>query len=380
MKLKAVVIGAGWAGEGHTNALRSCGVEVAAICARQQDVVQDVANRLNVPEASTDWRQTLATIRPEIVALATPASLRHEVVEVATALGCHLFCDKPLAATAAEAKELLRLVTQTGVKHAYTATQAYDPSVGWAAELLRNEVIGPLVEVDCIFRLPYAHPLQPWSWFDNLATGGGLLNNGATHIFAMLERMLDRKLVRVAGRARVQRRRAPVAAPIHDFRQISASIPTEAEAAAMEWRTCNADDALSALLEFAPSDDSRSTIPVSLLINLAAPTPAATNGWHFFGEQGTLFGDGVFSIAIRRQAEPEAEATLMPVPQRYIDELPQIGDDVQNKWAALARDFAADIRGEPHRPYLTFYDGWRYQEAIDAIRSGGGWCELPVLT
>ncbi|RIK39349.1 MAG: hypothetical protein DCC57_20275 [Chloroflexi bacterium] len=40
----------------------------------------------------------------------------------------------------------------------------------------------------------------------------------------------------------------------------------------------------------------------------------------------------------------------------------------------------ADIRGEPHRPYLTFYDGWRYQEAIDAIRSGRGWYELPVLT
>jgi hypothetical protein len=58
--------------------------------------------------------------------------------------------------------------------------------------------------------------------------------------------------------------------------------------------------------------------------------------------------------------------------------LPQIGDDVQNKWAALARDFVADIRGEPHEPYLTFRDGWRYQEAIDAIRAGHGWHDLPV--
>lgn len=31
MNLKAIVIGAGWAGEGHTNALRYCGVEVADI-------------------------------------------------------------------------------------------------------------------------------------------------------------------------------------------------------------------------------------------------------------------------------------------------------------------------------------------------------------
>lgn len=380
MTLRAVVIGAGWAGEGHTIALRDCGVEVAALCARQADVVRAVAERLRVPVASTEWRQTLATVRPDIVALATPASLRREVVEVATSLGCHLFCDKPLAATAAEAKALVRLVEQAGVKHAYAATQCYDPSVGWAAELLRREVIGPLVEVDCIFRLPYAHPRQPWSWFDTLSTGGGLLNNGGTHLFAMLERMLDRKLVMVTGRARVQRRQAPLASPIHDFRQISACIPTEAEAAAMEWRTRDADDALSALLEFASPDNSHSIIPVCLLISLTTRVPAATNGWHFFGEQGTLLGNGVFSIAIRRQDSPEAQATAMPVPQLYIDELPQVGDDVQNKWAALARDFVAAIRGEPHRPYLTFHDGWRYQEAIDAIRDGRGWYELPVLT
>ena len=32
----------------------------------------------------------------------------------------------------------------------------------------------------------------------------------------------------------------------------------------------------------------------------------------------------------------------------------------------------ADIQGEPHDPYLTFRDGWRYQAAIDAIRQGAG--------
>ena len=59
----------------------------------------------------------------------------------------------------------------------------------------------------------------------------------------------------------------------------------------------------------------------------------------------------------------------LPTPQRLLERLPQIGDDVQNKWAALALDFVADIHGEPHEPYLTFHDGWRYQEAIDAIRA-----------
>jgi len=55
-----------------------------------------------------------------------------------------------------------------------------------------------------------------------------------------------------------------------------------------------------------------------------------------------------------------------------------VGDEIQNKWAALSRDFVADIRGESYTPYLTFRHGWRYQEAIDAIRSGRGWIALPT--
>src|SRR5205823_4485222 len=109
-QVRAVVVGAGWAGEGHTLALRHCGVEVVAICARRPEVVRAVADRLEVPEASTDWRGTLERVRPEIVSLATPAALRGEVVDAATDLGCHVLCDKPLAATAGEARFLYHLV------------------------------------------------------------------------------------------------------------------------------------------------------------------------------------------------------------------------------------------------------------------------------
>ena len=59
------------------------------------------------------------------------------------------------------------------------------------------------------------------------------------------------------------------------------------------------------------------------------------------------------------------------------EKLPKVGDDIQNKWAALAREFVADIEGRPHEPYLTFYDGWRYQVAIEAIRESKGWTRLP---
>jgi len=67
--LRAVVVGAGWAGEAHTKALQWCGAEVAAIFARRPEAVRAVADRLGVIEASTDWRATIERLRPDIVAL-----------------------------------------------------------------------------------------------------------------------------------------------------------------------------------------------------------------------------------------------------------------------------------------------------------------------
>jgi hypothetical protein len=61
-----------------------------------------------------------------------------------------------------------------------------------------------------------------------------------------------------------------------------------------------------------------------------------------------------------------------------VEATPQLGSNTENQWGSLARDFVADVRGEVHRPYLTFYDGWRYQEVIGAIRSGRGWSTVPA--
>jgi hypothetical protein len=68
----------------------------------------------------------------------------------------------------------------------------------------------------------------------------------------------------------------------------------------------------------------------------------------------------------------------LPVPQRLKDEVPTVGDFVQNRWCALACDFVADIQEKAHCNYLNFRDGWRYQAAIDAVREGQGWTELPL--
>ncbi|RYD41032.1 MAG: hypothetical protein EOP83_34445, partial [Verrucomicrobiaceae bacterium] len=90
MQLRAIVVGAGWAGEGHALALRAAGVEVVAICGRSVGPTRELASRLGMPEARLDWRDAISDLRPDIVTIATPAASHMEMAIAAAASGCHV--------------------------------------------------------------------------------------------------------------------------------------------------------------------------------------------------------------------------------------------------------------------------------------------------
>lgn len=384
-KLRAIVVGAGWSAEGHTKAFQHYGVEVLAICARKPEVVQKVANGLGVPEASTDWRESLLKHRPDIVALTTPAVLRTEVIELAVKLGCHIISEKPLALTAVEAEYIYNLIKGTGLKHGFAATHLYDPSVAYVRELLTQQhLIGELTAIDIgysrrISSGTSSKTVKPWNWMSSLAHGGGALNNGLTHRLGMLERMTGMKVVSAVGEAKTAIRQAPVVPEIRDFREWRRREITPEEASKLEWRVCDAEWDYSAFFKLALSDTAgrENTILVTMRTNPGVPTRAPTGGWYFYGTRGTLVGRGGHILSpITKHVAETSEA--LPVPQTLADALPRIGDDIQNKWVALVRDFLADIADRPHDPYLTFRDGWRYQIAIDAIRTSSGWAGIPT--
>lgn len=383
-KLRAVVIGAGWSGEGHTKAFQHYGVEVLAICAREPDVEQKVASRLGVPEASIDWRESLLKHKPDIVVLTTPAVLRTEVIELAVELGCHIISEKPLALTATEAGYIYNLIKDTGLKHAFAATLLYDSSVFYVQDLLiQQKVIGGLKAIDIGYSRPIAYStssklVKPWNWMNSLAHGGGVLNNGLTHRLGMLERMTGMKVVSTVGEAKADVWEAPVVPEIRDFRVWVRRELTHEEASKFEWRVCDAENDFSAFFKLARSvSDRGNSILVTMRSQPAVPTSISTRGRYFYGSNGTLVREDKRTLAPLTLYNMNDTIEELSVPQQFSDTVPCIGDDIQNKWGALVQDFLADIQNHPHEPYLTFQDGWRYQVAIDAIRTSQGWTQLP---
>jgi predicted dehydrogenase len=386
MALKAMVLGAGSAGEGHSIALKEAGVEVVAIASRTATVVRKVADDLGIRIASTDWRKTLAEVKPDIVAVATPGDTHVEMVETALAQGCHILIDKPLAPTSADARRIARAVKKAGVRSTYAATSCYQPSALLARNLIRYGTIGTLFEAEFVSHYRWPSRL-PHGWPHRLELGGGRLNNNFTHKLAIAESVCSGVSLSIAGETRNDLRRAPKVPMPHDFRdwhKSEVSIETAEEAG---WAEVDSDWSYTVLARIgAPGSDPLKAPSVTFRHS------CLRKGKHqdyvaFYGSNGTIHVDEAYcqgAVHLWREGDAgfkevpltaEVQSWLPPPQSR--SNWPKGWDIVQRSWNALAREFVRDIEGKPFEPYLTIADGWRHQEVIDAVRARSGWKEIP---
>jgi predicted dehydrogenase len=103
------VVGAGFIGPVHVEALRRLGLPVRGILGCDQAESQRAAKDLGLPRAYTSLDEVLADSGVQSVHLAVPNVLHYEFAKRAIAAGKHVLCEKPLAMNAAESAELVEL-------------------------------------------------------------------------------------------------------------------------------------------------------------------------------------------------------------------------------------------------------------------------------
>ena len=157
-KLKVLVSGTGFAGQGHTEAFRAVGAEVVGIVGRTSSVVSEVASKMAVAYSGTDWQQALKDCQPDIVSIGTPGGAHYETITQAINMGCHVFCDKPLTDNGDSALELFDLAKKKNVKTAFASSFRYMPHVMHAKQLVADGAIGEPVEAEFISCLLYTSP------------------------------------------------------------------------------------------------------------------------------------------------------------------------------------------------------------------------------
>jgi predicted dehydrogenase len=374
--LRALIHGSGYAAEGHALALKSAGVDVVAMASRNEEVCRKMATSLGIPRYGTNWRQLLADVRPDIVAVATPAGVREDLIEVAIKQGCHIYSEKPLAMDAAHARTLYELAKAQGIKTAYAATCRYQPQIVFAAELVDSEVLGQLHELEFISH--FGQPkLMPFGWIHQLDAGAGRLYNHFPHALSMAERIVGGNVLAVNGSCRYDLKRAPIAGDVHDFRNFSKLALSPDAAAKVQWAEVTSDFSYTALVQIGRSGDPPKNAVTALIKQGVVQRSKCADFVSIYGEKGTLhieraYGEG--SVFLNTTGDEWQELT---VPQRLIDGVPGTGTWSHRLWARLAVDLVSDIKNSTNSGCLTFREGWTYQEAIQAVREGKGWTPIP---
>ncbi|MBN1854989.1 MAG: Gfo/Idh/MocA family oxidoreductase [Pirellulales bacterium] len=117
--IKAGVVGTGFIGPAHVEAIRRLGfVEVVALAEKDADLARAKADAMSIPKAYGDYRDLIADPDVEVVHNCTPNHLHFPVNKATMAAGKPIISEKPLAMDSGESRELVRLARESGVIHA----------------------------------------------------------------------------------------------------------------------------------------------------------------------------------------------------------------------------------------------------------------------
>ena len=158
-EIGAAVIGSGFIGTVHIEALRRMGVQVHGLLGSSPERGAKSAQRLGVPKAYASLEELLADDRVEVVHVTSPNHLHHPQVKQVLAAGRHVVCEKPLAMTSEESRELVALAKESGTVNAVNFNIRYYPLNQHVGETVRGGTIGDV-------RLVSGHYFQDWLLLD----------------------------------------------------------------------------------------------------------------------------------------------------------------------------------------------------------------------
>ncbi|AYB43691.1 Gfo/Idh/MocA family protein [Paenibacillus lautus] len=162
-QLRVGMIGYKFMGKAHSNAYRSLPMffpkalkpEMVAICGRNASAVQEAADQLGWRESVTDWKQLVNREDIDLIDINAPSDAHKEIALAAAKAGKHIFCEKPLALTLADAREMLQAAEDAGVTHMVGFNYRFSPAVRLAKKLIDSGRLGQIYHFRAWF-------LQDW--------------------------------------------------------------------------------------------------------------------------------------------------------------------------------------------------------------------------
>jgi len=126
--LKAGVIGTGFVGPAHVEALRRLGIDVVAVAGPRLDRVADKARSMRIDRYYDSAEALIADPEVNVVHITSPNHVHHAQAKAALLAGKHVVCEKPLAMDSRESAELVQLAAERHLINAVNFNIRFYPS------------------------------------------------------------------------------------------------------------------------------------------------------------------------------------------------------------------------------------------------------------
>jgi predicted dehydrogenase len=377
-EIGAAVIGTGFIGTVHVEALRRIGVNVHGVLGSSPDRGAERAATLGVPKAYTSLDELLDDDRIDVVHVTSPNHLHVPQAAAILAAGRHVVCEKPLAMTATESAELVDQAATAGVVNAVNFNIRFYPLHQHVRQIVAAGDLGDVRFVTGHYFQDWLLHETDWNWRLEPDKGGALRAVGdiGSHWLDLVTFLIGQPIVSVmADLATFISVREQPSGPVETF-----STERSADTIPREMGT---EDVASILIRFA--NGARGAVSVS---QISAGRKNSLQ-WEIDGSSGAAAWDSETpdhlwlghrdqpnELLLRNPAlMTEAGRTAAALPAGHVE---GFGDT----FAALFRAVYADVlngHAAEHPPYATFADGHDEMLVGDAVAASaldGRWTDV----
>lgn len=177
-KIRAAVIGTGFIGTVHVQALRRLGVDVRGVLGSSPERGRERARAMSVARAYDSLEDLLADKSVDVVHVTTPNHAHYPQVKSILAAGKHVICEKPLAMTSAESAEMVDLAKASGKIAAVCYNIRFYPLNQQAHGMVMAGDLGDIRFVTGHYHQDWLAKPSDWNWRLESEMGGALRSVG----------------------------------------------------------------------------------------------------------------------------------------------------------------------------------------------------------
>src|SRR5437763_5476558 len=200
-ELRAAVVGTGFIGVVHVDALRRLGVEVVGVVGSSPERARAKGASVPLPAPYESFEAMLADERVEVVHLTTPNHLHYPQVRATLEAGKHVVCEKPLALDSGESAELLELAERSGLVNCTNFNIRFYPQCQEARALVADGRLGDVWNVHGGYLQDWLLLPADWNWRLEPEKGGELraVSDIGSHWLDLVQFVSGRRVVELVA-------------------------------------------------------------------------------------------------------------------------------------------------------------------------------------